>query len=253
MRPARHRPAMLLLLLPALAAGARSLSAQESGDSWRTQLELGFNGSSGNSSFSVLRTGGSLTYLHTDVAEFEFSTLLRYGKNDSKVISNDIRGTLKFDWKPKSAFSPFAFVTASRDEIRKLDAKVNGGIGAKWSVIQSGAFKASLSAAGILDYENYAIAPGSNERPSEGTYRISGRVKIDHQFASGAKFQHVTFWQPEVTNFADFNLQMTNSLSTQLLSKLALGLEHEFLHDAVPPPGVKQNDQKFSAVLRVIL
>ena len=46
---------------------------------------------------------------------------------------------------------------------------------------------------------------------------------------------------------------MTNSVSTQLLSNLALALAHEYLHDGVPPPGVKQNDQKFSAVLRVIL
>ena len=46
-------------------------------------------------------------------------------------------------------------------------------------------------------------------------------------------------------------VEMTNSLSTQLLSNLALAIEHEFIHDEIPAPGAEPNDQKFSVVLRV--
>ena len=237
----------------AAALSGSELTAQKAVDSWRTQLELGFNGSSGNSSFSVLRTGGSLKYLRTDVAEFEFSALVRYGESEGKVISNDMRSTLKFDWRPQSDFSPFVFVSARRDEIRKLDSKIDGGVGAKWTVLRREKSKISLSGAGLLEYENYQLAAGSTDPESEGVFRISGRLKFDHTFESGARIQHTTFWKPEASDFGDFNIEMTNSVSTQLLSNLALALEHEYLHDEVPPPGVKQNDQKFSAVLRVIL
>ena len=247
----QYAPPVLALIAVLLCAA--SLAAQEEADTWRTQLELGLNGASGNSSFSVLRTGGSVKYLLTDVAEFELSTLFRYGKNESKVISNDLRGSAKFDWHPQSDFSPFLYVAARRDPIRRIDAKIDGGLGAKWTFLRRTKTKISLSTAGILDYENFRLDAGSTDAESEGVFRVSVRLKFDHEFGSGATFGHVTFWQPEAANFGDYNIEMTTSVSTKLLSKLALALEHEYLHDEVPPTGVKPNDQKFSAVLRVIL
>jgi hypothetical protein len=193
-------------LVFAAAAYAGPAAAQEAVDSWHSQLEFGLNAATGNSSFSVLRTGGSLKYLHTDQAEFELSALYRYGENETKVISNDLRGTMKFDWKPQSDFSPFAYVSASRDEIRRLDAKLDGGVGAKWTVHRSEPTKLSFSLAGVLDYENYRVDAGSTDPESEGVFRLSTRVKFDRTFGSGASFQHVTFWAPEAEDFGDYNI-----------------------------------------------
>lgn len=242
-------PGILLVLLLVAGSPAR-VDAQEQ-DAWQAQLELGFNGASGNSSFSVLRTGGSLKHLRTDVAEFEWTALVRYGKNEERVISDDQRTSLKFDWHPQSTFSPFVFVTAARDNIRKIDAKVDGGAGAKWTFLERGESSMSLSAAAVWNYENYQVAPGSGEDPSKGSFRGSTRLKFDHKFASGATFGHVTFWQPDVSDLGDYDIEMTNSLSTTLLSRLSLSIEHEYLHDEVPPPGVKKDDQKFAVVLRI--
>lgn len=253
MRIPSRSPALPVFLLMATALIAPELAAQEEVDSWQAQLELGFNGASGNSSFSVLRTGGSLKYLHAKVAEFEFSALRRFGKSDGKIISNDMRATLSFDWKPQSDFSPLVFVTASRDQIRKLDAKVNGGVGAQWTFLRRDQSKISLSTGVLLDYENYDIVEGSADAGSETAFRLSARIEVEHEFGSGTKFGHVTFWQPKAADFGDYNIEMTNSLSTRILSNLALALEHEYAHDEVPPPGVKKNDQKFSAVLRITL
>ncbi len=249
-----RRPSAVATLLPTLVSlFAAPLAAQEGVDLWTSHLEFGFNGSSGNSSFSVLRTGGSLKYLRSDVAEFELSTLVRYGKSDDEVISNDMRGSLKFDWQPNADFSPFAFIAASRDVIRNLDAKVNGGLGAKWTFLRTEESKVSVSAAGLLDHESFRLPAGSLGPSSENAFRVSSRLKIDHKFGSGATFSHVTFWQPQASDIGDYTIEMTNSVSTQLLSKLGLSIEHEYLHDSVPPEGVGKNDQKFSAVLRVTL
>lgn len=244
--------AFAVSLLVAAVAGTPPAAAQEEeADLWQTQLELGFNGSSGNSSFSVLRTGGALKFLNPELMEFELSTLFRYGKSGDEVISNDLRGTVKWDWKPASDFSPFAFVNARRDRIRKLDAKVDGGAGAKWTFLRRGESKVSLSAAGMVDYENYALEAGSTDPESEGVFRMSFHVQIDQQLSSTASLRHQTFWQPEAGDFGDYNVEMTNAVTTQILSNLTLALEHEYLHDEVPPPDVKPDDQKFSAVLRV--
>ena len=220
-------------------------------DRWQGQLELGFNGASGNSSFSVLRTGASFKHLRTDVAEFEWAALLRYGRSDDRTISNDMRTSLKFDWRPQADFSPFVFVLANRDLIRKLDAKVDGGLGAKWTFYRGEQNKMSFSLAGVWNYENFDLAPGSEGPQSKGSLRASARIKYDHTFSSGAKFTHIIFWQPDVSDLGDYDVEMTNSLNTTLLSRLSLGVEHEYLHDAVPQPGVRRSDQRFAVVLRV--
>jgi len=234
--------------------GAASLAhAQDAPGTWRSQLELGFNGSSGNSSFGILRTGGSLSHTREEVYELEISALLRYGKSASRVIAEDFRTTLKLNWKPEADFSPFTYVTVSRDRIRKLDAKANGGIGAKWT-FQRGAQpqnEVSFSPAGVLDYEDFTLEAGSTEQETRSTVRLSARFKFDHTFASGASFSHTVFWQPQIDSPGDYVVEMSNSVSTRLTSSLSLAIQHEYLHDEVPPPGAKPNDQKFSVVLRV--
>jgi hypothetical protein len=245
------RTTMALAAFAALASAPAA--AQQPPDLWRAQLELGFNGSTGNSSFSVLRTGGSVTRLSTEVFELELSALVRYGESEDRVIANDQRVTGKFDWHPEADFSPFTFVTASRDRIRKIDFKVNGGAGGKWTFLRRGGTKVSWSLAALFEHENLHLDPGATVAEQSSVVRWSGRLKVDHQVASGATFQHITFWQPEVTDFGDYLVEMSNSLSSRLTGSLSLVIEHEYLHDQLPPPGVQADDQRLSVVLRVVL
>ena len=46
---------------------------------------------------------------------------------------------------------------------------------------------------------------------------------------------------------------MSSSLSTRLTEALSLVIEHEYLHDATPPPGVARDDQRFSVLFRLEL
>ena len=240
------------VLIPALLAAslAGAVGAQETPGAWRFQVELGFNGASGNSSFSILRTGASIRYLRTDRAKLEISGLLRYGRSDGTVIANDARTTVKFDLNPKSDFSPFLYVTNSRDRIRKLDLRSNGGFGANYTFWRGTSGKASLSLAGIFDYENFRVEPGSGGDRSEGLARWSGRLSFDQSFGSGTEFRHTTQYQPVWNGFGDYLVNMSNRLTTKIMDNLALAVEHEYLHDEVPPPGVKPDDQKFSVLLR---
>jgi len=245
----------LSMALGVLLGAASPAHAQDTPDTWRSEFELGFNGSSGNSSFGILRTGGSISRVQTEVYEIEISALLRYGKSEGRVIAEDFRSTLKLDWKPDSDFSPFTYITASRDRIRKLDAKTNGGIGAKW-IFHRGAeagSKASFSLAGVLDYEDFQLEVGSTEEEKQKAVRWSARFEFDHAFASGASFTHITFWQPRMDSLGDYTVEISNSVSTRLTSSLSLAIQHEYLHDEIPPPGATPNDQKFSVVLRVSL
>jgi hypothetical protein len=233
-----------ILLAPDAAAGQ---------EPWESRLEFGFNGASGNSSFSILRAGGATKHTRTNLFELELSMVVRYGKSNEDVSANDAEVSLKFDWRPEARISPFAFVDASRDEIRRLDFRADGGFGAKWTFTQGERSSASLSGAGIFDHQNVAPSEDAGAATSETKLRWSFRLKGERRFASGATFEHVTFYQPVWDEFGDYVLEITNTLSTSLRESLSLAVEHVYLRDAVPPPGAARDDQKYSVLLRLAI
>ncbi len=228
--------------------------AQTAEDLWRSMVEFGFTGASGNTSFSILSGGFSVNRLERERFELDLSAKIRWGKSDGEVIANDIQGTIKFDWSPQADFSPFVYATASRDVIRNLDGKFVTGGGVKWTLLRwDSESKLSFSLAGIVDHENFRLMPDSPEQETVTVDRWSTRVKFDHTFGSGATFQHITFWQPRVSDFSDYIVSVENSLSSQLHSNLSLVINHSYIHDEIPPPGAVSVDQRFAIVLRVSL
>lgn len=244
----RFRAVLTAGILCALTVPA---TAQGQDDHWRGQLEVGFNGASGNSSFAILRTGAKATHLRTDVAEFEASFLVRYGKNDEKVIANDQKGALKLDLWPQATWSPFLFVDAARDVIRKLDFRSTGGAGVKLALWSGEAGKGSLSGALLWDHQNFKVDPGSTSPNTENLARWSFRMKAEKTIGTSTSAEHVTFYQPAWNRSGDYLVTVANSVSTKVLENVSLSLQHEFLHDAEPPEGVKQDDQKFSVLLKM--
>jgi len=242
--------APLPLAAAAIALLAVPLGAQQAEDHWSIQAELGFNGSGGNSSYTVLRTGLKAKHLRTDVAEFEASFLIRYGKNDEKVIADDARASLKLDVWPQNRFSPFLFADVGRDKIRKLDGRFSGGAGGKWTFWTGASGKASLSAAGLYDYQDFLVVAGSTAPESESLARWSFRTKVERKLGA-ASFEQVAFYQPVWDDGSDFVLDVTHSVSTQVLGNLSLALEHQYLRDSTPPPNVGKDDQRFAVLLKL--
>lgn len=246
-------------LVPVLALAVSFVSpnaaaGQDAPDSWNSKLEFGFTGASGNTSFSILTGAFSVTRLERESYELDISGRIRRGRSDGKTIANDLRGTVKFDWNPQATFSPFIFATGSRDVIRNVDARLLVGGGGKWTFLQrSDLTKMSVSVAAVLDHENYRLEPGSTEDEVITFGRLSWRTKFDHEFASGATFRHITFWQPRITNFSDYIVDVSNSLSSQLLSNLSLVITHSYIHEAEPPPGAVRDDQRVGVVLSIAL
>ncbi|MEM7417139.1 MAG: DUF481 domain-containing protein [Gemmatimonadota bacterium] len=254
MAPTRLGLGCLALVLTAVSP-CTAAAQQEAPEAWRSTLEFGFQGASGNASFSILSAAGSLTRVEQERYEFALSGRLRYGTSGDDVIANDVRTTAKFDWLPNSDLSPFVFGTVSRDVTRNVDAQVVGGGGAKWTFYRSpgGSSKVSVSLAAILDYENYRLQAGDTSPETSNVSRLSSRLKYDHTFSSGAAFQHITFWQPRFSGFSDYLVDVSNSVTTPLTTNLSLVINHTYVHDAVPPPGAVRDDQRLGVALRVAL
>jgi hypothetical protein len=248
------RSAYLAVALLAAGTFQPDCLASQEPDMWRSQLEFGFSGASGNTDFSILRLGASIVRTQQEEFELEVSGRFRWGTSNGVVIANDMQTTAKFDWAPQSDWSPFVFATAGRDQVRNVNGRVLGGGGAKWTFSRWGeASKASLSVAAVRDYESFHRSAGSAARSSESAGRWSMRLKTDHRFGSSATFQHVMFWQPRMSDAKDYVLDLETSISTELLTNLSLVVSHSYIHDEIPPPEAFKDDMRLEVVLRVRL
>lgn len=236
-----------------LAAAAPPSAAQDAPPpAWRTQLELGFNGASGNSSFAVLRTGFTVTHLRTEQAEIELTGLFRYGESEGELIARDWKAAAKMDLVPSGRWSPFLFANLSGDELRRIDLRSEGGAGAKYTFVGGEERELSLSVAGLYSWEDYEQVPELAALPAEKTARWSARARARRAFGD-TQVQHATFYQPVWDTLDDYVLTAATSISTALLGDLSLAVEHEYLHDATPPPDVVRGDHKLSVVFRYVL
>lgn len=240
-----------LLAGATLAGGPAYAQEEEETDPWDLAVEFGLNGASGNSSFTILRGGFTANRVETDLFELDFRAVVRYGKNEERVIADDAKASARFDWRPSARFSPFVLADIARDEIRRLDLKSTGGVGAKWSAIDRPNGDLSLSLAGIYDYQNFKVEPMSGDPESESQIRWSARLKGERSFGDGATYEHVTFYQPVVDDFGDYVIEITNSVTTTLIGNLSLAVEHLYLRDSAPPPGAAADDQKYSVLFRL--
>jgi hypothetical protein len=241
------------VLTLALALAPLPVLGQAPEDKWSVQAELGFNGASGNSSFSILRTGLTATHLTTDVAEFEASVLVRYGRSEGTVIADDRKASLKLDVWPQTRLSPFVFADGSLDRARRLDLRLSAGAGAKWTFWRGSSGKASVSAAALFDRQDFAESDSLGVTAPRNLARWSLRTKVERKLSATISLEQVAFWQPVWDDAGDYLVDVTTSLSARLQSRLTLAIEHQYMRDAAPPAGVEPSDQRFSVVLTIEL
>ena len=135
-------------------------TAQQPQRTWLTQIDLGLNSASGNSSLTTLLAGISLRRLETETIEFEISTNYRTGRSEGRTITDLFQAALKFDIAPQATWSPFLYASAERNPVRRLSVRANGGAGGKYTFWRTARGKASVSMASILNYEDFESAGG---------------------------------------------------------------------------------------------
>lgn len=234
----------LMLAAPTMAQepGATPPPPEPKPDRWTAALDLGFNGSTGNTRLAVLNTGFRVKHLQTESFELEWSVSYRYGESKGDVVARNAATSLTFDLTPRSYLSPFVYATVERDPFRKLDLRTNTGSGVKYTMYRSKQGTASLSAAALYSHEAFTI-----DRPTRRDARWSFRTKVEHALGKTMRVENTAFYKPVWDRSGDYNVQISSRMSTKVASRLAMTLSHEFLHDSTPPTGVGREDQRFQA------
>ena len=214
-------------------------------DAWAIGSELGLNAARGNSSYTMLSTGLRVTHLNKKQFELDWSSALTYGESNNAVIARRMSTALKGDYRPTATWSPFVFASVERDRIRKIDALANAGVGAKWTFFRNTAGAASLSAAGLFSRKDIV------NDTAQDAWRLSLRPKVVQRLSSGWSVEQTTFYQPEIGNASDYNLDAVTRVGFSPNKMSTLFAQYTYRVDSRPPTGVKREDQLMLAGVKL--
>jgi hypothetical protein len=193
-----------------------------------------------------------LTRLQKELAEFEWNASFDYGHNRGNLAEQRLTSGAKFDYLPLSTLSPFTFVNAEQDEVRKVDLQAYGGAGVKYTFWKSEVGKASFSAATVYNYETFTTSRVTLvAAPSERQVRWSVRFKGSRKFGKALELDNTTFYQPVYNVAGDYNFSASSSVSSRVTTHLSLIIQHLYRRDSTPQPDVRPVDQRLSGGLRV--
>lgn len=237
----------LAILLALVAAPVGAQEAPE--DSWNAEAGLTLQASGGNESLTAFTTTLGLTHLRTDVFEFSTDVRFRYGQSTvdstTETVAENYRANMSMDLWPEATWSPFVFATAERDPIKKLQARVNGGAGAKRTFWQEDWSEISLSGAVLYSYENLDVADSLGTGITQ-TARWSWRIRGRKELGEGTRLEQTVFFQPAWDRLADYQLESLTRVRVALNESLSFTTDILYQRDNTPAPDVKPDDYSIS-------
>jgi len=239
-------PGLLALTLLALPVTAQD----QDPESWSAEAGLTLQASGGNESLTVFTTTLGISHLQTDVAEFGASVRFRYGESEGEKVADNLRGNVSMDLWPEARWSPFLFATAEQDPIKKLEARLNGGAGAKRTFWQEGWNEVSLSGAVLYSYENLEVADSLGDGVTQ-TARWSWRIRGRKEIGSGNRIEQVIFFQPAWDRLVDYQLESVTKVRVTINESLSFTTDILFQRDNTPAPDVGPDDYSISVGLSV--
>lgn len=237
-----------LLVLTLWHTTTASAQAPEEAERWNAEAGLSLNASGGNEDLTVFTTNAAISHLLTDVFELSLNARFRYGQSGGEKVAENLRGETNFDLWPEARWSPFLFATAEKDPFKSLDARLNGGLGAKRTFWQDGWSEVSLSGAVLYSYENLAVHDSLGTGITQ-TARWSWRGRGRMEIGASSRLEQTVFYQPAWDEFSDYQLESITAGRFALSDQLAITTTLLYQRDSTPAPDVKPDDYSIAVGL----
>ena len=237
----------------ALAFAARPAAAQSADSTgWRASGELSFTDVSGNKDLSLLATTLTVDRHGGTAYDANGTAAVRYGKSDGDLAAKSAIGTAEIRLRPFELFSPFAIVSAERDEVRRLLVRLAGSVGVDVNLVRQAEQRLSIGGAVLQDYERRDPVEGSIEDPTGSRTRLTLRVTGRTPLREGISLEHDSRVEPATVDFSDYLLRSRTALRAVLSSRLAFQTSYLFTRDNSPPEGVSFKDDRTLTVGLVV-
>jgi putative salt-induced outer membrane protein YdiY len=212
-------------------------------DPWEGNVELGLNGTDGNSETFNVRFGVTAKHkTDTFVRSVQFTTIQKSANGITTANTALLDGRLEWPM-PGSRWNYFIHGLMEYDEFKAFDARVSGdtGFGYEWIQNDSTTF---ITRSGLA-FSHEMGGPDSTVHPE---LLFGGEYK--HKFNATHSISFKADYFPDVTEFSDFRLNSQASWEIALAQAWGLSLKLSIIdrYDSTPQ-GARPNDLDYSTLL----
>ena len=215
---------------------------------WRLGTEIAFTDISGNRQLQLFQSTVTIARQSPQVFNFDLKLEGRYGESNHQEAAKSAAARLRLDWTPRALVSPFLGFDAEYDHIRKIDARVSGGLGINYNLIRRDATRATVSTGVIEEYVSYA-SPTSPGSVSDTRYSL--RLAFTHTIRPGVQFEFNLRHQPSADRLWDYLFKADAAMRVALTTKLGWRTAYAWYRDSTPATGVKPDDRTLTTGLLI--
>ena len=198
-------------------------------------------GAAGNSDY--FSTGATVRLALTDSTH---SVLLLgnglIGFAGGKRFSNDGLAHLRYTRVRHPRWQPEVFVQSDYNLQRHLKSRYLAGGGLRSTVVKRNRTALYVGNALMLERERLELPPTARHPVMTTTVRSSNYISLSLGEGDRWNLSMVGYYQPGVTDPADFRILTSAILSTKLFGPLAQTVMVRYRRDSEPPDGAKPND-----------
>jgi len=171
----------------------------------------------------------------------------RYGESNHQEAAKSAAARVRLDWTPRALISPFLGVDAEYDHIRKIDARLSGGVGVNLNIVYRDATRSTLSLGVVEEYVRYAATPDE-----VNDTRLLARLALLHTVRPGVQFEFNAKYQPSTAHLWNYLFKADGGLRVALTNKLSWRTAYLWNRDSsAPSRGVKMNDRTLTTGLLI--
>ena len=203
-------------------ASSHTGAAQSTG--WHVKGQVNASLTFGASDQRLIATRAELSRADS-IIELSTTLQFRYGESSGangvrSVHARSWLASLNADSHPFATISTFVFGTVGSSYEQRLLHRESGGVGMKWTLVQTPKARASVSGAVLGEYSRSFTPSRTGLKDTESLARWSLRAKFDRKL-DRASFAHVTTYQPALTRSSSYLVMSISQFSYALTAKVA--------------------------------
>jgi len=215
---------------------------------WRLGTELAFTDISGNRQLQLFQSTIAVARQSPETFNFDFKLEGRYGESNHQEAAKSAAAHIRLDWTSHALVSPFLGLDVEYDHVRKIDARVSGGVGVNFNLSYRDPTRATIAVGLIEEYVNYA-APTV---PSEANdTRFHARLAVVQILRLGVQVELNAKYQPATDRLWDYLLKVDGALRVALTTKLAWRTAYTWNRASTPASGVLPDDRTLTTGLLI--
>ena len=227
-----------VFLLVVLFAGTNVYAQFVNPESVRSKKDsTGFSGTIGldvsiiKNTSSIFSLGNSIYIQYTNKKHLAFfiNSLNIKKVNDESIID---KGTqhIRYNYKLSGKIALEAFMQNHYNKISKIDKRSLTGAGARFTIFDKDRFETYLGTLLMYEYEKIK----EDQIIYNKDFRFSGYASFRWFPIKNTTITSTTFYQPKLSEFSDYRIFSSNSISFKVVKGLSIGITYIANYDTHP-------------------